>query len=92
MPWTETCVMEQRVKFIMDVLDGTYCMTELCNYYGISRKTGYKWLDRYQQSGFEALSNRSRAPHSHPHEISPQIKQSILVLCRPCFEGLSFRT
>jgi len=38
------CVMEQRAKFIMEVLDGTYSMSELCDYYGISRKTGYKWL------------------------------------------------
>ncbi len=80
MPWTETCVMEQRVKFIMDVLDNTYCITELCSYYGISRKTGYKWLDRYRQGGIEALDNHSRAPHNHPHEISPQVKESILAI------------
>jgi len=80
MPWTETCVMEERVKFIMEVLDGTYCMTESCSYYGISRKTGYKWLDRYRQSGIEALRNRSRAPHSHPHEISHQVKEAILAI------------
>ncbi len=51
MPWTETCVMEERVKFIMEVLDSTYSMTELCSYYRTSRKTAYKWLDRYQQGG-----------------------------------------
>jgi len=72
--------MEERVKFIMEVLDGTYCMTESCSYYGISRKTGYKWLDRYRQSGIEALRNRSRAPHSHPHEISHQVKEAILAI------------
>ena len=80
MPWTETCVMEERVKSIMDVLDSTYCMTELCSYYGISRKTGYKWLDRYRQGGIEALRNHSRAPHSHPHEIPRQAKESILAI------------
>ncbi len=80
MPWTETCVMDERVKFIMEVLDDTYCITELCSYYGISRKTGYKWLDRYRQGGVEALRNRSRAPHSHPHEISHQVKESILAI------------
>jgi transposase InsO family protein len=72
--------MEERVKFIMEVLDSTYSMAELCNYYGISRKTGYKWLDRYQQGGIEALHNRSRKPHSHPHEISHQVKESILAI------------
>jgi transposase InsO family protein len=80
MPWTETCVMEERVKFIMEVLDNTYTMTELCSYYQISRKTGYKWFDRYQQGGIEALHNRSRKPHSHPHEISHQVKESILAI------------
>ena len=80
MSWTETCVMEQRIKFIMDVLDGTYNMSELCSYYNISRKTGYKWLDRYQQGGIEALPDRSRAPHSHPNEISRQVKEAILAV------------
>ncbi len=59
MPWQQTCAMQERVKFIMDVLDGTYTMTDLCAYYDISRKTGYKWLDRHLEGGFEALANRS---------------------------------
>jgi len=80
MPWTETCVMEQRTKFIIDVLESSYSMTELCEYYGISRKTGYKWLERYRQGGIEALHNHSRAPHNHPHEISPQVKESIFAI------------
>ncbi len=78
MPWKETCVMEQRVKFIMDALDGTYNMTELCDYYNISRKTGYKWLDRYGRGGIDALRNRSRAPLSHPRQMSHQVKEAIL--------------
>ena len=80
MPWTETCIMEERVKFTMEVLDGTYSMAELCNYYGISRKSGYKWLARYQQGGIESLRDRSRAPHAHPNEISSQVKQAILAV------------
>jgi transposase len=70
--------MEQRVKFIMDALDGTYNMTELCDYYNISRKTGYKWLDRYGRGGIDALRNRSRAPLSHPRQMSHQVKEAIL--------------
>ena len=80
MPWQQTCVMQERVKFIMDVLDGTYTMTDLCAYYDISRKTGYKWLDRHLEGGFEALRNHSRAPHNHPNEISPEVKDSILAV------------
>jgi len=80
MPWTETCVMEQRAKFIIDVLEGNYSMAELCEYYGISRKTGYKWLDRYRQGGLEALQNLSRSPHHHPHQISQRVRESILAV------------
>ena len=80
MPWTETCVMEKRVKFIMEVLDSTYSMTELCSYYLISRKTGYKWLGRYRQGGIKALHDSSRKPHSHPRKISHQVKESILAI------------
>ena len=82
MPWTETCIMDERVKFVMDVFDETYCITELCSYYGISRKTGYKWIERYRQGGLEALRDRSRAPHSHPNEMSRQVKESILAIKR----------
>lgn len=80
MSWQETCVMEQRFQFIVDVLDGTYNMSELCEHYGISRKTGYKWLRRYQRGGPEALQDLSRAPHSHPQEISVSVKQVILAV------------
>ena len=80
MSWQETCVMEQRVQFVMDLLDNTYSMSELCRSYGISRKTGYKWLLRYQQSGIAALHDRSRAPHRHPQAISPMVKQAILAV------------
>ena len=80
MSWQETCVMEQRIQFVIDVLDGTYSMSELCRAYRISRKTGYKWLIRYQQGGLEALRNRSRAPHRHPQEISLMVKQAILAV------------
>ena len=78
MSWKETCVMEERVKFIMNLLEDSYSMTELCNHYKISRKTGYKWLDRYIQGGIEALKNRSRAPINHPHKISSQVTDAIL--------------
>lgn len=80
MPWIETCVMEERIRLIMTLLEGTYSMTELCFYYNISRKTGYKWLSRYMQSGIEGLKNLSRAPINHPHEITPQTKDSILAV------------
>ena len=78
MPWTETCIMDQRVKFISEVLEGNYSMADLCRAYGISRKTGYKWLGRYDLGGPVELCDRSCAPVNHPNALSDQIVNSIL--------------
>ncbi len=51
MAWLETGVMDERIKFISEVLNGDCTMTELCAIYQISRKTGYKWLGRYAVDG-----------------------------------------
>jgi len=82
MPWSETCVMEQKVKFIIELLENSYNMTELCNHYGISRKTGYKWFERYHIGGIDALHDISRKPHNHPYEISQEVKDLILSIKR----------
>ena len=78
MPWMETCVMEERIKFIMALAEGTYSMSALCQSYHISRKTGYKWLARYRHGGIEALADRSCAPHHPPHALSDFTKDRIL--------------
>lgn len=65
MPWQESCAMDERVSFIADHTSGLWTMTELCERYEISRKTGYKWLDRYRQEGPAGLVERSHAPHMH---------------------------
>ena len=62
MPWLETAPVEQRERFIADHRRDLYTMTELCARYGISRKSGYKWLDRFDEGGRAALGDRSRAP------------------------------
>ena len=56
MPWLETAPMEQRERFIRDHRSALYTMTELSARYGISRKTGYKWLDRFDEGGREGLA------------------------------------
>jgi putative transposase len=65
MPWKESCAMDERVKFVADHGSGLWTMTELCERYEISRKTGYKWLDRYRVEGPAGLVERSHAPHVH---------------------------
>jgi putative transposase len=77
MPWLETAPMEQRERFIRDERLALYTMTELCERYGISRKTGYKWLGRFDAGGRAALSDRSRAPHQCPHRIADDMAQLI---------------
>jgi putative transposase len=77
MPWLETAPMEQRERFIRDEQLALYTMTELCERYGISRKTGYKWLGRFDEGGRQALADRSRAPHQCLHRISEETAQLI---------------
>src|SRR6266446_5291457 len=51
MPWREASPMDQRTQFIADHLRDVLSITELCALYGIFRKTGYKWIDRYRRHG-----------------------------------------
>lgn len=78
MSWKETCVMEERMKFILDWRCEEWSMAQLCRDYGISRKTGYKWVARYEDDGVDGLQDRSRAHHEHPWSVGPQIEQAIL--------------
>ncbi len=77
MPWLETAPMEQRERFVRDWQLGLYTMTELGARYAISRKTGYKWLERFDEGGRQALGDRSRAPHHCPHRISDEMARLI---------------
>jgi putative transposase len=65
MPWRETCAMNERMSFIVEAARGDETMSELCARYGISRKTGYKWVARHRGEGAEGLRERSRAPLVH---------------------------
>jgi putative transposase len=58
MPWQECNQMDERLKFIAGLLDGEK-MAALCRRFGVSRKTGYKILHRYNDCGLEGLTDRS---------------------------------
>ena len=79
MPWKECSVMDERLRFVAKLLDGE-SMTEACREFGISRKTGYKIFSRYKESGFEALSDRSRRPVRYANQLPPQIESLIVTL------------
>ena len=77
MPWRETCVMDERLKFIGRLLSGEK-LAPLCREYGISRVTGHKIWNRYQEEGSRGLYNRSRAAHKHPNQTPFEIEQLIV--------------
>jgi putative transposase len=78
MPWSQTTLMDQKTQFIADYLRQQLSMSELCELYAISRKTGYKLIDRYLQYGPQGLEERSRKPGSHPNETPAQVVQAIV--------------
>ena len=78
MPWEETHAMDQRMKFILDWKAGLESKTELCRRYGMQRRIGYKWVQRYQREGPAGLADLSRAPLHHPQQIRPERVARIL--------------
>jgi len=71
MPWKESCAMDERIRFIAAHASHAHSMSELCELFGISRKTGYKWLARYAAEGAAGLAERSHAPH-RPANVTPE--------------------
>jgi putative transposase len=82
MPWRDASPMDQRTQFIADHLRDTLSITELCARYGISRKTGDKWIDRYVHHGPAGLEERSRRPRRFPRQTSEEIVSAILEVRR----------
>ena len=76
MPWRETQKMEERMAFISDWRrlvrsdPQQLSMAELCRNYGVSRKSGYALVGRYEEKGVAAFSDASHAPHSNPHAVT----------------------
>ncbi|CAM5373665.1 putative protein YagA [Aquamicrobium terrae] len=69
--------MDERLKFVGRLLDGEK-MAVLCREFGISRKTGYKLINRYNDSGLEGLTDRSRRPYRHANQLPFQIEKLIV--------------
>jgi len=77
-PWTETTPVDQRMRFIVDLKRGLHSMTELCEMYGVSRKTGYKWKKRYEQDGPAGLVDVTRRPDSSPYATPGRVVDALL--------------
>lgn len=78
MPWKETCLMDEKIKFIAMVKSGLYSFASTCRQFDISRQAGYELLARYEAEGERALAPRSRAPHSHPNAIDETLARKLL--------------
>ncbi len=73
MPWNEVLPVDERTRFVADVRSGLHSVSELCRRYGISRKTGYKWIRRYEREGPDGLEDRSTRPRSCPWAADPEL-------------------
>jgi len=81
MPWKETDVLRERVRFVVEAMQGETSMTALCAAYGVSRKTGYKWLRRYAHSeGLGELEDRSRRPQRSPGQTPKAVEVRVVAL------------
>ena len=69
MPWKEPHVMEIRAEFALLALKREQTFRSLCQSYGISPKTGYKWVQRYRDRGQVGMGNRSRRPRENPTQL-----------------------
>lgn len=77
MTWKETNVKSLREQFIELYLSQHYTITELCESFGISRKTGHKLIKKYKEHGLAAIQDQSRAPHTHPNATPLEIVNRI---------------
>ena len=78
MPWSQTSPMDQKTPFIAAYLRDRLSGTERCELYGVSRKTGYTWLDRYLKYGPQGLAERSRRPSTSPRHTPDSVVTAIL--------------
>ncbi len=60
MPWKESSVLDENREFVYHALAGNEVFSELCDEFGVSRETGYKWFARYEAEGVRGLGDRSR--------------------------------
>ena len=74
--------MDERVRFVADWKREFCSVAELCRRYAVSRKTGYKWINRYTEDGASGLHERSRRPEACPHATAPEVVEALVELRR----------
>src|SRR5258707_9894836 len=93
MPWKVAEMTDIRREFVELALKSGSNMAELCAGFAVSRKTGYKWLDRYRREGVSGLVNQSRRPKSCPSRTSAGIEELVVSLreSHPAWGGRKLR-
>ncbi len=81
MPWQECSKVDERLRFVARLLEGGEDDPICCREFDISRKTGYKIFTRYQRSGLEGLTDRSRRPYRQANRL-PELVESRIVQLR----------
>jgi putative transposase len=82
MGWTETCAVDERMRFMVAVEKDEESFAAICRRFDVSRRVGYKWLARFEEEGVAGLLDRSRAPLRHPQAIAPNIAERCLEVRR----------
>jgi transposase InsO family protein len=80
MPWKTMDVQDQRVEFVVSASRQIKPFSALCAEFGISRPTGYLWVERYRAGGVAAIAERSRRPHCSPERTSEQLEARVVQL------------
>jgi transposase InsO family protein len=95
MPWKEATAMSLRIEFVQAAFEPGLSMSELCRRFGISRKTGYKWLNRFRDADGDlaSLADRSRRPHSSPRQTPRVMEEAVLRIrdTHPAWGGRKIR-
>jgi transposase InsO family protein len=80
MPFTIKSIMDQRLEFSILAMKPGSNLSNLCKRYNISRRTGYKWLNRYIDQGLAGLENQNRRPRNFPNQTDQEIEQYVISL------------
>jgi len=80
MPWEVPTMSEQRIAFVHCVIHLHHRVSDACQSFGISRKTGYKWLKRYRQNPHQPLDDQHKRPRICPHQTDPQCERRIMAV------------
>src|SRR5271154_1094031 len=82
MGWMETCAVDERMRFVMAVVERDEAFASVCRQFGVGRRTGYTWLERYREGGVAGLLDRSRAPLHHPQAVAEEIAAGCVAVRR----------